>query len=257
MPDLADRARTLLELHSAPEILVLTNVWDVVSARVVAATEGAHALATASHSIAATFGYEDGENIPLDLHRAGRADRRRGRPPGDHGHGGRLRRRGGDHPPGDRGRRRRREPRGPDEAPRRRGGGGRGGAAGRPRRGGIDFVLNARTDAFVRARATRTAPSWSRRRSVAGRPTSRPVHRWCSSRARWPATRSRRWSRGWAPGGSASSPCRGVALGARLEELGVARVSTGPFTQRVALTALQDAITDLVAGGSCPPAPAR
>ena len=26
------------------------------------------ALATASHSIAATFGYEDGENIPLDLH---------------------------------------------------------------------------------------------------------------------------------------------------------------------------------------------
>jgi 2-methylisocitrate lyase-like PEP mutase family enzyme len=26
------------------------------------------ALATASHGIAATFGYEDGENIPLDLH---------------------------------------------------------------------------------------------------------------------------------------------------------------------------------------------
>ena len=36
MPDLADRARTLLDLHTAPEILVLANVWDVVSARVVA-----------------------------------------------------------------------------------------------------------------------------------------------------------------------------------------------------------------------------
>src|SRR3712207_2402944 len=68
MPDLATRARTLLDLHTAPEILVLTNVWDVVSARVVASTEGVRALATASHSIASTFGYEDGENIPLDLH---------------------------------------------------------------------------------------------------------------------------------------------------------------------------------------------
>src|ERR1700712_2158673 len=68
MPDLAARARTLLDLHTAPEILVLANVWDVVSARVVAGTEGVRALATASHSIAATFGYEDGENISLDLH---------------------------------------------------------------------------------------------------------------------------------------------------------------------------------------------
>src|SRR3954453_13056546 len=68
MPDLAARARTLLDLHTAPEILVLANVWDVVSARVVADVDGVRALATASHSIAATFGYEDGENIPLELH---------------------------------------------------------------------------------------------------------------------------------------------------------------------------------------------
>src|SRR5688500_16939395 len=68
MPDLAARARTLMELHTAPEILVLANVWDVASASVVAGTDGVRALATASHSIAATFGYEDGENIPLDLH---------------------------------------------------------------------------------------------------------------------------------------------------------------------------------------------
>jgi 2-methylisocitrate lyase-like PEP mutase family enzyme len=37
-----------------------------------------------------------------------------------------------------------------------------------------------------------------------------------------------------------------------LEELGVARVSTGPFTQRVALTALQDATAELLAGGVLP-----
>jgi hypothetical protein len=30
-------------------------------------------------------------------------------------------------------------------------------------------------------------------------------------------------------------------------------VSTGPFTQRVALTALQDAVTELVDGGELPP----
>src|SRR3954468_11964765 len=68
MPDLAARAAALLELHTAPEILTLANVWDVVSAQVVASTEGVRALATASHSIASTFGDEDGENIPLDLH---------------------------------------------------------------------------------------------------------------------------------------------------------------------------------------------
>jgi 2-methylisocitrate lyase-like PEP mutase family enzyme len=42
-----------------------------------------------------------------------------------------------------------------------------------------------------------------------------------------------------------------------LEQLGVARVSTGPFTQRVALTALQDAAVALLAGGSLPRASAR
>lgn len=39
---------------------------------------------------------------------------------------------------------------------------------------------------------------------------------------------------------------------AELQELGVARVSTGPFTQRVALTALQDAAVDIVGGGVLP-----
>src|SRR3954451_3697121 len=57
----------LLRLHQHPTLLSLVNVWDVVSARTVAAVDGTRALATASHSIAASFGYEDGENIPLDL----------------------------------------------------------------------------------------------------------------------------------------------------------------------------------------------
>jgi 2-methylisocitrate lyase-like PEP mutase family enzyme len=57
----------LLRLHQSETLLTVVNVWDVISAKVVAQVEGTTALATASHSIAASFGYEDGENIPLDL----------------------------------------------------------------------------------------------------------------------------------------------------------------------------------------------
>src|SRR3954453_802881 len=67
MTDIRSRATTLLDLHQAPELLTVVNVWDVISAKVVADVEGTTALATASHSIAAAYGYEDGENIPLDL----------------------------------------------------------------------------------------------------------------------------------------------------------------------------------------------
>jgi 2-methylisocitrate lyase-like PEP mutase family enzyme len=58
----------LLRLHQDEKLLTLVNVWDVITARTVAAVPGTTALATASHSIAAAFGYPDGENIPLDLH---------------------------------------------------------------------------------------------------------------------------------------------------------------------------------------------
>jgi 2-methylisocitrate lyase-like PEP mutase family enzyme len=63
----AERASDLLALHSAPELLTLVNVWDAISAKVVSGIEGTKALATASHSIAASRGYPDGENIPVDL----------------------------------------------------------------------------------------------------------------------------------------------------------------------------------------------
>jgi 2-methylisocitrate lyase-like PEP mutase family enzyme len=63
----AARATALLALHTDHRLLTLVNVWDVVSARVVADVPGTAALATASHSIAASLGYEDGENIPVEL----------------------------------------------------------------------------------------------------------------------------------------------------------------------------------------------
>jgi 2-methylisocitrate lyase-like PEP mutase family enzyme len=62
----AGKARELLRLHLDPELLVLVNVWDVVTAKVVAGTPGIRALATASHSIAASHGYPDGEQIPRE-----------------------------------------------------------------------------------------------------------------------------------------------------------------------------------------------
>ena len=57
----------LLRLHQDEKLLTVVNVWDVISAKTVAAVDGTAALATASHSIAASFGYPDGEKIPLDL----------------------------------------------------------------------------------------------------------------------------------------------------------------------------------------------
>lgn len=63
---LSAKAATLARLHSAPEILQVVNVWDVISAKTIADIPGTTALATASHSIAASLGYEDGENIPVE-----------------------------------------------------------------------------------------------------------------------------------------------------------------------------------------------
>ena len=62
-----EMAERLRRLHRDPEILVLVNAWDVVSARAVAQVSGCQAIATASHSIAEAHGYEDGEKIPREL----------------------------------------------------------------------------------------------------------------------------------------------------------------------------------------------
>ena len=66
MSTTAEKATLMQELHAAPELLLVVNVWDAITAQVVARTPGTKALATASHGIAASRGYEDGENIPRD-----------------------------------------------------------------------------------------------------------------------------------------------------------------------------------------------
>lgn len=253
MTDLATRARTLLNLHTAAKILTLANVWDVVSAQVIAATPGATALATASHSIAATFGYKDGEQIPLELHldmvrRIVAAVTLPVTMDFEAGYGNAG-----------------------DTAKRAIAVGVVGGnledqmkplpeavaavkaVMNAGREAGIEFVLNARTDALLRADPNaprQQALDEAIRRGTAFLEAGAPVV--------------------FVPGlvkrdeiallVAALGPRKltvisvpGVSLSAsELEGLGVARVSTGPFTQRVALTALQDAAAGLFAGGTLP-----
>ncbi|MCZ2857727.1 isocitrate lyase/PEP mutase family protein [Blastococcus sp. VKM Ac-2987] len=254
MPDPASRARALLRLQTGPRILVLANVWDVTSARVVAGTAGTGALATASHSIAASLGYEDGERIPLDLHldvvrritaavdlpvsvdlEAGYGDP-----------GGTAQRAiaagavGGNLEDGMR----------PlDEAVA---------AVGEVlvagRAAGLDFVLNARTDAVLHA------PDGADRAALLDEAVRR-------GRAFLAAGAAAVFVPGVAAAAEIAALVEALGRGrlsvlavpgatppvAELERLGVARVSTGPFAQRVALTALQDATAALLAGGALPP----
>ena len=244
-------AERLLSLHEASEILTVVNVWDAVSAAVVAAEPRTTALATASHSIAATFGYDDGENIPLDLHLQMiarivdavdipvSADLEAGY--GDIGET--VRRAIG---VGIVGANIEDQLKPLDEAVR--------GVEAAMRAGeaeGIRFVLNARTDAFVRggdrSPEENLADAVARGRAYldAGAPVV------------------------FVPGlldeaqvttlVDAFGPQRLTMIGvpgslplARLQELGVARVSYGPWSQRVALTALQDLVRDVHAGGGLP-----
>ena len=63
MADLPAHAERLRALLLADELLVLANVWDVASARLVAGL-GHPALATASAAITASLGYPDDDTIP-------------------------------------------------------------------------------------------------------------------------------------------------------------------------------------------------
>jgi 2-methylisocitrate lyase-like PEP mutase family enzyme len=60
----ADRAAAFHRLHVKGTPLVLFNVWDAGSAKVVAEA-GARAIATGSWSVAAAQGYGDGQQLPL------------------------------------------------------------------------------------------------------------------------------------------------------------------------------------------------
>lgn len=65
----ADRAAAFARLHVPGRPLALANVWDVASARWVAAA-GARALATSSWAVADALGHADGEALPFEAQRA-------------------------------------------------------------------------------------------------------------------------------------------------------------------------------------------
>ncbi len=66
IPSQTAKAEMLRSLHVPGAPLVVTNVWDAVTARIVADTPGVHALATASHAISFAHGVPDGEGLTLD-----------------------------------------------------------------------------------------------------------------------------------------------------------------------------------------------
>lgn len=61
----ASAARALRALHVPGDPLVLPNVWDAASARVVADV-GHPVVATASAAVSAALGYPDGHGMPAD-----------------------------------------------------------------------------------------------------------------------------------------------------------------------------------------------
>ena len=248
---LAPKATELLRLHYAPEILQVINVWDAVSAKVVADVPGTKALATASHSIAASHGYEDGEHIPVDemIAAVGLIASATSLPVSadlEAGYGN------------------------PGETVRKAIGAGAVGAniedqmrplaeavdqmsaAMRAAEGeGIDFVLNARTDAFLKAGdrdpAAVLADAIERGRAFleVGATTV-----FVPGRLDEAAVTALVEGIGWNKISVINVP--GSLAPAKLQELGVARISYGPWTQRVALTALADATAELLAGGVLP-----
>ncbi len=251
MTSTAEKARELLRLHSDPELLVVVNVWDVITAAVVAATPGVQALATASHSIAASHGYPDGEVIPRDemIDAVGRiaaavelpvtADLEAG-----YGDAGETVRRAIDvgivgcnledqlKPLADAVRAVESVVAASDSA-------------------GVPFVLNARTDAFLRAGdkdpAAVLADAIERGRAYLGAGASTFFVPGRLDEAQVTALVDALGPQKVnliAVPGSLSLP--------RMQELGVARVSFGPWSQNVALTAFADFAAAATAGASLP-----
>jgi 2-methylisocitrate lyase-like PEP mutase family enzyme len=247
-----DKAAELLRLHTAAELLSVVNVWDVISAKVIADLPETRALATASHSIAASWGYPDGEKIPLEImiESVGRIAAATELPVSADLEGGY----------GDAG-----------ETVRRAIGVGIVGAniedqmkplseavasvaavvAAAAEEGVPDFVLNARTDAFIKAgdRPRDEVVADAIERGLAFLEAGATcffvpgVRGEDEIRRLVEAVGERRLS---VIGGPTSLPP------ARLAELGVTRVSYGPWSQRLALTALADAASALYAGGTLP-----
>ncbi|MGA6161943.1 isocitrate lyase/PEP mutase family protein [Amycolatopsis magusensis] len=250
--DVAAKATELLRLHRDPQLLRVVNVWDVISAKVVGDIEGTTALATASHSIAASRGYEDGENIPVDemLGEVARIVAATDLPvtadlEGGYGNAA--------------------------ETVRRAIGAGVAGAniedqlkplaeaaaqveaimKAAEAEGVPDFVLNARTDAFLKVgeRGAEATLEDAVQRGKAFLDAGAPV-------VFVPGVLSEEQITTLV---EAFGPRRLTVIGlpglppqARLTELGVARISYGPLTQRVALTALAELTESVREGGGIP-----
>ena len=61
-----EKAELFKSLHIKGSPLILFNIWDAGSARTIEQA-GAKAIATGSWSVAAANGFDDGENVPLEL----------------------------------------------------------------------------------------------------------------------------------------------------------------------------------------------
>ena len=116
---------------------------------------------------------------------------------------------------------------------------------------GVEFVLNARTDAFLRAgdRPHADVLADSIERGSAYLAAGAPV-------VFVPGAVSEDDIKAivdvWGPQKLTLIGAPGSVPLARMQELGVARVSYGPFSQSVALMALQDLTKDVNAGGGLP-----
>lgn len=60
------KAELLHSLHVPGKPLIVTNVWDAITAKIVSEAPGVKALATASHSISNARGIQDGEGLSVD-----------------------------------------------------------------------------------------------------------------------------------------------------------------------------------------------
>ncbi len=63
---MSDKSGIFTRLHQPGAPVILYNAWDAGSARAVVRA-GAKAVATGSWSVAAAWGYDDGERVPLEL----------------------------------------------------------------------------------------------------------------------------------------------------------------------------------------------
>ncbi|MFZ0139675.1 MAG: isocitrate lyase/phosphoenolpyruvate mutase family protein [Aeromicrobium sp.] len=249
---IAEKASAFSRLHTDPELLRLVNVWDATSARVVADVPGVKALATASHSIAASLGLEDGEHISLDamlevVERVVAATDLPVTADLEAGYGD------------------------PAETTRRAIGVGAVGmnledqmapladavsaveavvdaaaAEGLP-----DFVLNARTDAFLHAkdRPRQDVLEDALERGLAFLGAGAPVVYVIGGIKEDEIVTL---VEAFGPGRLSLIAAPGGVEPARMAELGAARVSFGPFSQSVALMALQDLAASVENGGGLP-----